>query len=56
VLKVPVELADELPAEVERILKREAELILFCQSPEFSFSKLETILNQESASCQPRYR
>ncbi|MGA2596511.1 MAG: RraA family protein [Bryobacteraceae bacterium] len=56
VLKVPYGVVDGLPAEVAHIQNREAELIRFCQSPEFSLGKLEPILEQESASCQPRYR
>lgn len=53
VQKVPVEIAADLPAEVQRILKREADLIRFCQSADFSVGKLEAVLNQESESCQP---
>lgn len=52
--KIPLEIAAELPAEVERIRQHEAELIRFCQSPEFSIDKLAAILEQESALCQPR--
>ena len=51
---VPLEIAAELPAEAERIRQRESELIRFCNSPEFSLEKLERILNEESAVCQPR--
>jgi regulator of RNase E activity RraA len=51
---IPKDITDQLPGEVDRILKREAELIRFCQSPEFSLDKLEAILDQESAICQPK--
>ena len=54
VQRVPVEVVDRLPAEVDRIVRREADLIRFCQSPEFSLDKLEALLDQESPSCQPR--
>ena len=54
VQKIPVEIADELPAEVERIVDREERLIRFCGSPGFSLEKLEAILSKESDSCQPR--
>jgi len=54
VQKVPTEIAADLPAEVDRIIKREAELIRLCESPDFSLDKLEAVLTQESASCQPR--
>jgi len=50
---IPLEIAHKLPPEVERIRKREAELIRFCQSPEFSLAELDKILDQERASCQP---
>jgi regulator of RNase E activity RraA len=54
VQSVPIEIVDRLPEEVARIRKREAELIRFCQSDEFSFEKLESVLDQESATCQPK--
>ncbi len=56
VQKIPFEVVNELPGEVDRILSREAELIQFCQSPDFSIHKLVSILDQESDSCQPRHR
>lgn len=56
VQKVPLEVADDLPAEVDRILRREAELFRFLKSPDFSLQGLDTVLNQESDSCQPAHR
>lgn len=56
VQKVPLEIIDALPAEVDRILRREASLIRFLQSGEFSLDKLTAMLTEESASCQPPYR
>ena len=53
---IPLQVAKDLPAEVDRVLKREAELIRFLESAAFSLPKLEAILNQESASCQPAHR
>jgi 4-hydroxy-4-methyl-2-oxoglutarate aldolase len=50
---VPFAIADDLPRAVQCVLDREAELIRFCGSPEFSLEKLITILNQEIRLCQP---
>lgn len=54
VQKIPIEIADQLPAEVDAVLQREAQLIQFCESPQFSLRELESILTRESESCQPR--
>ena len=54
--KIPYEIADRLPDEVERLLREEAELIQFCKSPEFSLDRLENILSQEGAASQPPRR
>ena len=53
---VPHEIADELPREVERLIQHEAELIQFCQSPEFSLEQLDIVLQQDSAFCLPPRR
>jgi 4-hydroxy-4-methyl-2-oxoglutarate aldolase len=54
--KVPLEVADDLPAEVDRVVKREAELFRFLESPDFSLRELDTVLNREKDSCQPPHR
>lgn len=43
---VPSDVADRLPGLVKDIQEREAELIRFCQSPEFSMDKLERVLGK----------
>jgi 4-hydroxy-4-methyl-2-oxoglutarate aldolase len=53
---VPHAIADELPREVERLIQHEAELIQFCQSPEFSLKQLDIVLQQDSAFCLPPHR
>ncbi len=53
---IPLEIAAHLPAAVEAIIKREEELIRFCESPDFSLAKLQTAITRDSASCQPRDR
>jgi 4-hydroxy-4-methyl-2-oxoglutarate aldolase len=53
---IPHDIADKLPAEVELLVQREAEMIQFCKSTDFSLRKLDEILNLESASCQPPRR
>lgn len=53
---VPLDVVEQLPAEIDRILRREASLIRFLESKEFSLDKLTSLLNQESASCQPPNR
>jgi len=50
---IPLSIAEALPEAVKCILDREAELISFCQSPDFSLERLTTILNREIPSCQP---
>ena len=50
---IPWEIAEVLPDAVKCVLDREAELISFCESPEFSLEKLITILNREIPACQP---
>jgi regulator of RNase E activity RraA len=50
---IPPAIAEALPEAVKCILDREAELISFCKSPDFSLEKLITILNRESPACQP---
>ncbi len=53
---VPLEIVAELPAAVQAVIEREAELIGLCESPDFSLAKLEVAISQDSASCQPRPR
>ena len=43
---VPAQIAAQLPDVVKRIRDREAELIRFCQSPDFSLEKLESVLGK----------
>ena len=56
VQNIPLSIADELPKAVKCILDREAELIRFCESPDFSFQELVAILNREANACQPPER
>ena len=44
VLKIPLEIADQLPQRVSQILSREAKLIDLCRTAEFSFEKLRDVL------------
>ena len=55
VQKIPLEIAADLPKEVDDIVEREAELMRFLESPNFSLHELDAVLNQESASCQPAH-
>jgi 4-hydroxy-4-methyl-2-oxoglutarate aldolase len=50
---IPLSIAEELPKAVKSVRDREADLIRFCESPEFSLQKLVTILNRELPACQP---
>lgn len=50
---IPLSIAEELPKAIKCVLDREAELIRFCESPDFSLEKLITILNREIPACQP---
>jgi regulator of RNase E activity RraA len=50
---IPLQIAEMLPDAVKCILEREAELISFCESPDFSLEKLTTILTRELPACQP---
>jgi 4-hydroxy-4-methyl-2-oxoglutarate aldolase len=50
---IPLSIAEAQPEAVKNIVDREAELIKFCQSLEFSLEKLTTILNREIPACQP---
>jgi regulator of RNase E activity RraA len=43
---VPLSIAGRIPEVAHHIQEREAELIRFCQSPEFSFEKLEDVLGK----------
>ncbi len=53
---IPLSIAGDLPKAVKSVMDREAELIRFCESPEFSLQELVTILNRESHECQPPKR
>ena len=50
---IPLSIAEDLPKAVKCVIEREAELIRFCESPDFSLEKLITILNREIPACQP---
>ena len=41
---IPIAIADQLPSAVDQIREREAELIRFCDSPDFSVENLERVL------------
>jgi 4-hydroxy-4-methyl-2-oxoglutarate aldolase len=43
---IPVSIAGRIPEAVRRIQEREAELVRFCQSPEFSLEKLGDVLGR----------
>jgi 4-hydroxy-4-methyl-2-oxoglutarate aldolase len=53
---IPFSIAEQLPKAVKCVLDREAELISFCQSPNFSLGALVKMLNRESSQCQPPER
>lgn len=46
VQSVPLDVAERIPEVVQRIREREAELIRFCESPDFSVDKLERVLGK----------
>lgn len=50
---IPLSIAEALPEAVKSILDREAELISFCESQDFSLERLKEILNRETSACQP---
>jgi regulator of RNase E activity RraA len=50
---IPTSIAELLPDAVKCILDREAELISFCESPDFTLEKLTAILTREIPVCQP---
>jgi regulator of RNase E activity RraA len=53
---VPMSVVELLPEAIRVILEREAELISFCDSADFSLEKLTAILNRELRACQPPNR
>jgi 4-hydroxy-4-methyl-2-oxoglutarate aldolase len=50
---IPPNIAEAIPNAVRVVNEREAELIHFCRSPEFSLEKLVSILNKEVPLCLP---
>lgn len=50
---VPPEVLDGLPGAVQCILDREAELIKFCESGEFTLAKLTSLLTRGNRACPP---
>lgn len=56
VLKVPVEIAPDLPAAAAKIVAREAELIDLCKTPGFSIEKLADALRSGSIPTYPNVR
>ena len=50
---IPPSIAEDLPEAVEKVLNREAQLLRFCRSAEFSLDKLVEILSEEVPVCQP---
>ena len=53
---IPPSIAELLPEAIQAIVDREAELISFCESPDFTLEKLTAILNREINVCQPPKR
>jgi 4-hydroxy-4-methyl-2-oxoglutarate aldolase len=51
VLTIPLTIADQVPAEAERILKEERELLAFCASPHFSIRGLSERITKNSSHC-----
>jgi 4-hydroxy-4-methyl-2-oxoglutarate aldolase len=51
VLTIPHEIADRIPAEAERILEEERQLIRFCSSPQFSIHELSERIRNASTHC-----
>jgi 4-hydroxy-4-methyl-2-oxoglutarate aldolase len=50
---IPPSIANDLPDAVRCVREREAALIKFCESPEFSLDELIARLNREMPACQP---
>lgn len=50
---IPLSIAEDLPKAIKCVLDREAELIRYCEAPDFSLEKLIEILNREIPACQP---
>jgi len=50
---IPPAIAQALPRAVKAVVEREAQLLRFCQSPDFSIEKLVSILGEEMPLCQP---
>ena len=46
---IPLSIAEQIPEVVNRIRQREAELIRFCESPDFTLEKLEHVLGETAA-------
>jgi 4-hydroxy-4-methyl-2-oxoglutarate aldolase len=53
---VPVQIAERLPEAVHEIMAREAELLRFCRSPDFTLEKLISVLQEDSPACEPPHR
>ena len=51
VLKVPKEIAEQLPDAVAHVTARESKLIKACAARDFSIRKLEELLKQEDSNC-----
>lgn len=47
IVKIPLSIADKLPAVAERLRDREQEIVSFCRSDKFSREKLRQILREE---------
>jgi regulator of RNase E activity RraA len=47
IVKIPLSIADKLPAVAERLKEREEEIMSFCRSDEFSREKLRQILRKK---------
>lgn len=45
IVKIPTEIADELPAVAQKIIKHQQNIIDLCNSPQFSTEKLRRVLN-----------
>jgi regulator of RNase E activity RraA len=56
VLNIPLEIAEEIPAEASKVLAEERELIEFCGSPKFSLEELAKRMRQNPGNCNLPWR
>jgi len=53
---VPLQIAERLRQAVHEVTVREAQLLRFCKSPDFTLEKLISVLQEDSPACEPPNR